>query len=183
MSFLLGEILIRQIYQGGEINIVQEPAKRYVQLLPAEATGTPPYSIGGQPVNIGVWAYAILTSKKLPPRTADKPSLYVLGSYETYPSNTAVLDAWVRAVGQKLPLKTSQTAVITISLEQFEQIWGPMGKEIGLMFKFWDDVKERCWDAAGDGDLLVPVQEIMDEAALAEQVGTEEVFKSLEWVV
>lgn len=122
---------------------------------------TPIASMGDTKENAGHYALAILKQPSL-----TLPSKYVLAATETITAGD-MLSLWSEVTGK--PALYLQT-----SLEDYDRLWPKWGKEVGLMFQFWEMAKEKTWVMNG---LLTS-----DDLGMKDRlVGMEVVFRGLDW--
>ncbi|THW13254.1 hypothetical protein D6D19_08883 [Aureobasidium pullulans] len=92
--------------------------------------------------NVGIFVSAILNRPDI-----SLPAKYAFmytsqGTFQDY------LQAWINVTGRK-------TVFVPTSLESYEQMWGPFGKEIGLMFKAFAGVDD--WTVPYGADVVTAV--------------------------
>lgn len=100
------------------------------------ASSTPIPCAGDVENNVGHFVKAILAKPEvsLPAKYA---FLYTSqGTFQDY------LQAWINVTGRR-------TTFVTTTLENYEQMWGPHGLEVGLMLKACEGVSTSWADAYG----------------------------------
>jgi nucleoside-diphosphate-sugar epimerase len=122
-------------------NFVKSSGK-YVWFMPLPAD-TPLAHIGDHSTNIGVFAKAILAKGE-----QARGGKYVLASVQENTFGEALAD-WAKHTG-----KTDQTALVQISLEDCEVLWGKWGTEMCNMLKWWGIAKDQSWAVATGEPLL-----------------------------
>lgn len=117
-------------------------AGKYVWTMPLTAS-TPCEHIGDHTANIGVFTNAIFNSTA---KTAGGKYVLASVSENTFGESLAL---WAKESG-----KTDQTAIVQISLKDYEALWGIWGTEMGIMLEWWSVAKERSWDVPTGEPLL-----------------------------
>lgn len=117
------------------------------------------YYAGDVEHNAGVFVNAILKNPAV-----SLPAKYAF-LYTSQGSMQQYLQAWIDVTGRR-------TTFVTVSLDEYEQIWGPYGKEIGLMLKAFEPVND--WtkpyqpDVIAAKDLGIAEDELVDLKAALE---------------
>lgn len=127
-------------------NFVKSSGK-YVWFMPLPAD-TPLAHVGDHNVNIGVFAKAILAKGE-----QARGGKYVLASVQENTFGEALAD-WAKQSG-----KTDQTALVQISFEDCEALWGNWGAEMGIMLKWWGVAKDQSW-AVPTGEPLLKAADL-----------------------
>jgi hypothetical protein len=125
--------------------MIPNPVKssgKYVWFMPLPAD-TPLAHVGDHKANVGVFVRAIFAKGE-----QARGGKYVLASVQENTFGEALAD-WAKHTG-----KTDQTALVQISLDDYEMLWPKWGTEMGLMLKLWGVVKDQSWTVATGEPLL-----------------------------
>lgn len=121
----------------------------------------PIISMGDTKINAGIYVLAILSQPQL-----TLPGKYVVT--DTEPTTAGeLLEIWSKAAGK-------QVEYVRVSLEEYDAIWPKWGMELGIMFQFWDDVRERSWSS---DERILTKKDLKVEGL----VSTEDAFISMGW--
>lgn len=132
--------------------VKQEPAARHLLVLPASPSSYLP-SLGSVN-NIGVTVSGLLQHKY--PETADRPKggRYVHVTTGKHQMQD-YFSRWAEISGK------GKLQVLSVPFEQFEELHGMWGTELGLMVKFWEIVgAPRMWGTVGDGDVMIDCRDL-----------------------
>ncbi|KAI5251053.1 hypothetical protein E4T42_04610 [Aureobasidium subglaciale] len=124
----------------------------HVYIQPADPT-LHIYFAGDVPTNAGIFVSAILKNP-----TISLPAKYAF-LYTSQGTMQEYLQAWINVTGR-------QTTFITTTLENYEKIWGPFGREIGLMLKAFAHVED--WTTPYRGDVVTAKELGLDEGELVD---------------
>ena len=122
-------------------NLIKSSGK-YVWAMPLTAD-TPLGHIGDPAINVGVFVKAILANGE---QTRGGKYVYASVLDNTFGES---LKIWAKESG-----KTDQTAVVQISFEDFENLFGAWGSEMGIMLKWWGVAKDKSWSVPTGEPLL-----------------------------
>ncbi|KAF4973794.1 hypothetical protein FSARC_20 [Fusarium sarcochroum] len=137
-----------------------EATKKYVIRLPCSADVRFPFA-GDENVNVGLVVKAIIANPKFTLRR------YVLGG-----SETMTCEDWAAALTRALRRQGKFVGAVyaQCTLAEYEQVWGQIGTEVGLMFAYFDHLGPRSFEMeTGSEPLLYP-----------KDLGIEEELKSTE---
>ncbi|KAI5198318.1 hypothetical protein E4T39_06873 [Aureobasidium subglaciale] len=136
----------------------------HIYIQPADPSLHLPFA-GDISHNVGIFVSAILNRPEI-----SLPAKYAFlytsqGTFQDY------LQAWINVTGRK-------TVFVSTSLESYEQMWGPFGKEIGLMFKAFAGVDD--WTVPYGADVVTAVDLGIPEDTLVDlQPALQKVAKKL----
>lgn len=118
--------------------------------LPCSPDAPIPF-VGDETINIGIMVKAILAQ---PEKTLGR---YVLGNAEVLSCKD-----WMRIFTGVLQGKGLELEVgyIECTLASFEAFWGHAGTEIGLMFKYFEDMGLEGYKNVGDGDPILTMNDL-----------------------
>jgi hypothetical protein len=122
----------QNILWGPLLPISVPSANKYIQLTTISGK-TPIVSIGDATANVGKFIAATLAR----PEQTSGGSVVIASESET--TWDGWLQWWAESEG-----KTVQQVIVTD--EDFDAIWPALGKEVGIMMKFWEEAGERSWD-------------------------------------
>jgi len=140
-------------------NFVKTSGK-YVWLQPTPAS-TGVAILGDPTTNVGPFVSGILRRPDL-----TLPGKFVLAKAEDM-TQGEILDAWSRATGKP-------SEYVEISVEAYDRLWPAWGKEMGIMLKMWEDLKENSWG----GEEVVTKEDLEITQPLT---GMEAWVKSADW--
>lgn len=146
-------------------NFVKTSGK-YVWFMPLSAD-TPLAHIGDHSTNVGVFAKAILAKGE-----QARGGKYVLASVQENTFGEALKD-WAKQTG-----RTEETAVVEISYEDCEVLWGKWGAEMGYMLKWWGVAKDQSW-AVPTGEPLLKAADL--GLSQKDFVLPGEAWKAMDW--
>jgi hypothetical protein len=146
-------------------NLIKSSGK-YVWAMPLPAD-TPLAHIGDHSTNVGVFAKAVLDNGE-----QTRGGKYVLASVQENTFGEA-LKVWAKESG-----KTGQTAVVHVSLEDYEVLWPKWGTEMGIMLKWWGEAKELSWSVPTGEPLLKAADLGLSEKDF---VMPGEAWKAMDW--
>ncbi|KAI5270100.1 hypothetical protein E4T47_06494 [Aureobasidium subglaciale] len=124
----------------------------HVYIQPADPT-LHIYFAGDIPTNAGIFVSAILKNP-----TTSLPAKYAF-LYTSQGTMQVYLQAWINVTGR-------QTTFITTTLDNYEKIWGPFGREVGLMLKAFAHVKD--WTTPYGSDVVTAKELGIDEGELVD---------------
>jgi NmrA-like family len=146
-------------------NLVKSSGK-YVWAMPLPAD-TPLAHIGDHATNVGVFAKAILEHGE-----QTRGGKYVLASVQENTFGES-LETWAKASG-----KTDQTAMVRVSLEDYELLWPKWGTEMGIMLKWWGVARDLSWSVPTGEPLLKAADLGLSEKDF---VMPAEAWKGMDW--
>ncbi|CEL08939.1 hypothetical protein ASPCAL12084 [Aspergillus calidoustus] len=167
---LVGKTTFLRVGMYGS-NLVRDPYKpvfvkeqgKYIMTLPCSPSTVIPF-VGSETPNVGVIVDAII---RQPEKTLGK---FVLGVSEYL---TAAEWAAALSAGSNVEVTFSET-----SLEDYERRWGPIGTEIGLMFRFIEELGQGSFAAGADGSLIVTPKDLGVQGLLH---STEDSLRKFRW--
>ncbi|KAK2765435.1 hypothetical protein FQN54_008284 [Arachnomyces sp. PD_36] len=137
-------------------------AGKYVSMWPVPGD-TPIETAGLVDVNIGLFVSSILSQPQL-----TQPAKYVF-------LRTEVLS--VRELWEMLAeVKGTKVENVQVKQEDFNRVWPGMGEEMGVMLRFWSDVREKGWTRKDGGKVLMG-----EDLGVRGVVGQRETFEGQDW--
>ncbi|KAJ0414913.1 hypothetical protein BJY00DRAFT_327346 [Aspergillus carlsbadensis] len=167
---LVGKTTFLRVGMYGS-NLVRDPYKpvfvkdqgKYIMTLPCSPSTLIPF-VGSETPNIGLIVDAIV---RQPGKTLGK---YVLGV-----SDYLTAAEWAAALSAA---SNVDVAFLETGLEDYERQWGPIGTEIGLMFKFIEELGQGSFAAGVDGSLIVTPEDLGVQGFLH---STEDSLRKFHW--
>lgn len=128
----------------------QEAANTRLLILPISPDVAFPLA-GDEALNVGLFSKAIFSQ---PEKTIGR---YVNGAAEILSARE-----WAKSLGKALKRRGKDTRVVFMesTLGEFEELWGALGTEIGLMFKYFNDYGEGSYGVGVEGNQVVTAQEL-----------------------
>ncbi|RDW64421.1 NAD(P)-binding [Aspergillus mulundensis] len=153
--------------------VYSRAAKQYILPLPANSSAH--LTSLGPVTNIGVTVAGLLEypypEDKVP--AGPKGGRYVHVTTGAYPLQE-YFSKWAEIAGK------GKLRVLSISLEQYGELYGPLGTELGLMIKFFEVAgAPRTWGTVGEGDVMVDAREL--EGVKGRLVTAEEYWAQENW--
>lgn len=135
-------------------------------VLPISAYAQFPFA-GDESANVGTFVKAIFEHPEI---TISKR---VVGAAEFLSAK-----AWTECLERALETrgKGSRIVFVEASLDEYEKLWGPMGLEIGLMFKYFEGVAKGKWKKERGSLLFAKDLGIEGQMQLSETIASK-----LEW--
>jgi hypothetical protein len=146
--------------------IVQEAAGKHVMALPCPGDALVPF-VGDERANTGALVRAIIEQ---PEKT--------FGRVVVAAEMISCRD-WVKAIEKSLRKQGKEINAVYLdcSLEAFEQLWGPIGTEIGLMMKLFGEVADGMTADAGP----LPALNARDLGIEGQMRSTEDTIADMDW--
>lgn len=124
---------------------------------------TPITHIGDHRVNVGIFVQAIIAKPDL------TQGRYVLAEVGTS-KNSGVLGEFGKVTG--FPVQ-----YLTISVEEYDQLFPNWGQEMGVMLQFWEEAGNKSWSKKG----VTPLRKEDLDIAPSSLVGLEATLRK-DWV-
>ncbi|KPM39380.1 hypothetical protein AK830_g7211 [Neonectria ditissima] len=145
-----------------------EAAKARLLILPISPDVAIPFA-GDETFNVGLFAKAIFSQ---PEKTIGR---YVTGTAEFLSPRD-----WAKSVEKALTRRGKESRVVFVesALSEFEELWGALGTEIGVMFRYFNDYGKSSYDVGTDGRQVVTAQDLGIADLLR---SSEEAAAQVEW--
>lgn len=108
----------------------------------------------GSVSNIGVIVRALLQKQYPQPASGPKGGRYIhvtTGKYQMQ----EYYSRWAEIAG------IGKLRVLSVPFEQFEELHGMWGTELGLMVKFWEVAgAPKMWGTVGEGDVMIDCRDL-----------------------
>lgn len=136
-------------------------AGKYVWLQPS-SPNTPIAHIGDQTTNIGPFVLSIISQP-----TLTLPGKFVFACAETM-TQEQTLEKWSKVTGK-------QAVCVKVDLDDFEKLFGVLGREMGEMMIFWEEAGEKSWS----GEEVLMGKDLGVETGSL--VSVERVWEGMDW--